>query len=172
MPYYIHALRRCFRGHMLLVQMVEASRSRITDAMQKRSPQSLSWSEVLAALRACTGQSVLIRDGKLVEPAASVRNRSSAKGTELCLFPGENAVTRLDLIEQLVVLAKGAGRRFMTSARARINESNLIVESVTDENVDGVLFTVVKTRRPKLGFNQSQQTGGTTTLRSKRIKNG
>jgi hypothetical protein len=140
--------------------------------MQKRSPQSLSWPEVLAALRGCTGDSVLISDGKLTEPAASVRSRPSSKGTELCLFPGESAVKRNDLIGQLEMLAKGAGRRFMSSARARISESHFIVESVADENVDGVLFAVVRARRPKLGFNQSQQTGATTTLRSKRIKNG
>ena len=114
---------------------------------------------------------MLIRDGKLTEPAVALRNRASAKGTELCLFSGESAITRLDLIEQLEV-AKGAGRRFVTSARARVNESNLVVESVADESVDNVLFAVVKTRRPKLGFNQSQQTGAATTLRSKRIKTG
>jgi hypothetical protein len=81
-------------------------------------------------------------------------------------------MTRLELIEQLAVQAKRAGRRFMTSARARINDSNLIIEGVTDESVDSVLFAVVNTRRPKLGYNQSQQTGATSTLRSKRIKNG
>jgi len=89
--------------------------------MQQRSPRSLSWPEVLVALRACAGEEVLIRDGKLTEPAASVRSRPSAKGTELCLFPGEGAVKRLELIGQLEMLANGAGRRFMTSARARIN---------------------------------------------------
>jgi len=140
--------------------------------MQKRSPQSLSWTEVLAALRVSTGESVLIRDGTLTEPAASVRNRASAKGTELSLFSGESAMKRPDLIERLEALAKAGGRRFMTSARAEINGSNLMVESVADENVDNVVFAVIKTRRPKLGFNQSQQTGATTTFRSKRIKNG
>lgn len=145
--------------------------SRITDTMQQQSPQSLSWPEVLAALQACAGEEVLIRDGKLTGPAASVGNRPSAKGTELCLFAGERAVKRVELIEQLQVLAKGAGRRFMTSARARINGSTLIVQSLTDENVDSVLFAVVKTRRPKLGFNQSQKTGDTTTFRNKPIKN-
>lgn len=140
--------------------------------MQQRSPRSFSWPEVLAALRACAGEKVLIRDGKLTEPAASVRSRASAKGTELCLFPGEGAVKRLELIEQLEMLSKGAGRRFMTAARARVQGSNLIVESVNDEDVDGVLFAVVKTRRPTLGFNQSQQRGDTTTFRNKRIKNG
>ena len=139
--------------------------------MQQRSPRSLSWPELLVSLRACAGEEVLIRDGKLTQPAASVHNRASAKGTELCLFSGERAVKRLELIERLEMLAKGAGRRFMTSARARINGANLIVESLTDENVDSVLFAVVKTRRPKLGFNQSQQTGDTTTFRNKRIKN-
>jgi len=140
--------------------------------MQQRPPRSLSWPEVLVALRACAGEEVLIRDGKLTEPAASVHNRPSAKGTELCLFSGERAVKRLELIGQLEMLANGAGRRFMTSARARINGSNLIVEGVADENIDGVLFAVVKTRRPTLGFNQSQQRGDTTTFRNKRIKNG
>ncbi|HTZ54688.1 MAG TPA: hypothetical protein VMB20_06460 [Candidatus Acidoferrum sp.] len=139
--------------------------------MNARSSRDLSWPDVLAALRACAGASVLIRDGRVTQPAAAVRSRSAAKGTELCLFSGKSAVTRLGLIEQLTVLAKGAGRRFMTSARARINGSNLIVESVSDETVDGVLAAVINTRRLKLGFNQSQQTGATTTLRSKRIKN-
>ncbi len=115
---------------------------------------------------------MLIRDGKVTQPAAAVRTRSAAKGTELCLFSGESAARRLDLIEQLAGMAKGAGRRFMASARARIHDSNLIVEGVTDETVDGKLFAVVITRRPKLGYNQSQQTGATTTLRSERIKNG
>jgi hypothetical protein len=140
--------------------------------MNTRSSRSLSWPDLLAALGTCTGESVLIRDGKFTQPATAVRNRASAKGTELCLFPGDTAVTRLALIEQLSGLAKSAGRRFMTSARARINDANLIVEDVADEQVDDVLFAVIKTRRPKLGFNQSQQIGATTTLRSKRIKNG
>lgn len=152
--------------------MSGASPSRIADAMHTGSPRSLNWPDVLAALRACTGKTVLIRDGKVTEPAATVRTRPAAKGSELCLFSGENAVTRLDLIEQLEGMAKGAGRRFMASARARINDANLIVEGVTDESVDNVLFAVVNTRRPKLGYNQSQQTGATSTLRSKRIKNG
>lgn len=152
--------------------MSAALRGRIVNTMHTRSSQGISWPDVLAALRTCTGESVLIRDGKVTQPAAAVRTRSAAKGTELCLFSGESAVRRLDLIEQLAGMAKGAGRRFMASARARINDSNLIVEGVIDETVDGKLFAVVITRRPKLGYNQSQQTGATTTLRSKRIKNG
>lgn len=139
--------------------------------MHQRSPQSLSWPAVLAALRSCAGKSVHVRDGKLTEPAGSVRNRPSAKGTELCLFPGQLASTRLDLIAQLEALSKSAGRRFATSARARVGDAYLLVEGVADEDVDGATVAVIRTRRPKLGYNQSQQTGDFTTLRSKRIKN-
>lgn len=134
--------------------------------------KSLSWTELLSALRTCDGASVLIRDGRLVEPAAAIRNRPAAKGTELCLFPGERPATRLDLISELEALAKNAGRRFKTSARANVNKSFLLVESVGDEEIDGENFAVVRTRRPVLGYNQSQQTGSRTTFRSKRIKNG
>ena len=115
---------------------------------------------------------MLIRDGNVTEAASSVRIRPSAKGTELCLFPGESAMKRLDLIEQLEMRAKGAGRRFMAPARTMVNGATLIVESVTDETVDSALFAVIKTRRRTLGFNQSQQKGDTTTFRNKRIKNG
>jgi hypothetical protein len=141
-------------------------------AMQNRTPRSLSWPEVLAGLRSGAGVAVLIRDGKVTAPAAAVRSRPGAKGTELCLYSGEGSATRLDLVGRLDALAKSAGRRFMTSARASINESILFIESVADENVDDILVTVINTRRPTLGFNQSQQTGASTTLRSKRIKTG
>lgn len=140
--------------------------------MQQRSPQSLSWSAVLAELRSSVGESVYIRDGKVTEPAGSVRNRSAAKGTELCLFPGEHASTRLDLIAQLEALAKRTGRRFATSARVRVGISHLLIENVADEDIDGATVTVIRARRPKLGYNQSLQSGDSTTLRSKRIKNG
>jgi hypothetical protein len=140
--------------------------------MHQRTPQSLSWSAVLGALRSSVGESVHIRDGKLTAPAASVRNRPSAKGTELCLFPGEFAATRLGLIAQLETLAKRTGRRFATSARVRIGDSHLLIESVADEDIGGVTVTMIKTRRRKLGYNQSLQTGDSTALRSKRIKNG
>lgn len=113
-----------------------------------------------------------MRDGKRMEPAGLVRTRPSAKGTELCLFPGERASTRLDLIAQLETLAKRGGRHFATSARVRIGDATLLVESVGDEEIDDVTVTVIGTRRPKLGYNQSLQTGDSTTLRSKRIKNG
>ena len=144
---------------------------RIVGAMHTRTLGILSWTEVLAALRRCTGASVLVRDGRVTEPAAAVRNRAAAKGTELCLFTGDSAIARLDLVEALAGLSKSAGRRFMTSARANISDANLLVDGVADETIDGTLYAVINTRRPKLGFNQSQQVGATTTLRSKRIKN-
>lgn len=140
--------------------------------MNRNAPKNLTWSEVLAALRRSAGESVLIRDGRITEPAASLGNRNSAKGTELCLFPGERSATRDELIAQLETQEKSAGRRFMTSARAKIGSSHLLIEAVADEDLDGVLVSVVKTRRPTLGFNQSQQTGDRTTFRNKRIKNG
>jgi len=115
---------------------------------------------------------VRIRDGNSLEPAGSIRNRPSAKGTELCLFPGEKASPRKALIEELETLSQRSGRQFATSAKARINETALLVDSVADEEIDGKLVAVIRTRRPKLGYNQSQQIGATTTLRSKRIKNG
>ncbi len=140
--------------------------------MHQRTPQSLTWSALLAALRSSAGESVRIRDGKLTEPAGEVRNRPSAKGTELCLFPAQLPSTRIDLVEHLETLAKRAGRRFATSARVRVGDAYLLVESAGDEELDGVAVTVIRTRRPKLGYNQSLQAGDSTTLRSKRIKNG
>src|ERR1035441_4742313 len=104
--------------------------------MQTPTPKSLSWPQVLAGLRLCSGGSVLIRDGKVTEPAAVVRNRPAANGTELCLFSGESATTRRDLIERLEELAKSSGRRFMSSARAHVNESFLLIEDVGDQVVD------------------------------------
>lgn len=116
---------------------------------------------------------MLVRDGKITSPAGSVRTRPSAKGTDLSLFSDESPVKRVELIERLEMLAKNSGRRFASSARADVGESNLLVESVGDEEIDGVRFAVIKTRRPTLGFNPGQQTGGgSTTLRSKRVKNG
>jgi len=140
--------------------------------MHQKSPSSLSWPALLSALRGCAGEFVHIRDGKAIQPAGSIRNRPSAKGTELCLFPGEHASTRLDLIVELETLAKRAGRRFATSARARAGDAYLLIESVGDEDLDGVTVATIRTRRPKLGYNQSLQTGDSTTLRSKRIKTG
>jgi hypothetical protein len=141
-----------------------------TQAMQTSRPKSLSWPEVLAALRSCAGKSVLVRDGRVTEPADAVRPRPAAKGTELCLFPGQKPAARTALIEGLETLEKGSGRRFMASARVSVNGSFLLVESVGDEDVDGTTFAVVRTRRPVLGYNQSQQTSSSTTFRNKRIK--
>lgn len=134
--------------------------------------KSLNWREILTALRTCTGEPVLIRDGKETAPAGVVRSRPSAKGSELCLFSAESPATRLDLIQQLETLADGPGRRFMKSARASINDSYLLVESVADENLDDVIFAVINTRRPVLGFNQGAQTGDSSHLRTKRVKRG
>lgn len=138
--------------------------------MQQRSSMTLSWSALLALLRSSSGESVHIRDGKLVAPAGSVRNRPSAKGTELCLFSGDVPSPRVDLVALLESLSKSAGRRFATSAKVHVGDSQLLIDGVGDEEIDGKTATVIGTRRPKLGYNQSQQTGDTTTFRSKRIK--
>ncbi|MGZ3495972.1 MAG: hypothetical protein ACXWMY_02250 [Vulcanimicrobiaceae bacterium] len=138
--------------------------------MQPRAASSLCWPEVLAALRICTGESVIIRDGDVTAPAAAVRTRPSAKGTEFCLFSDAGFLTRAELIQRLEFLAKASGRRWARSARAKVNESYLLIEAVADENLDGVLFAVLKTRRPTTGFKGSHQTGGGATLHSKRVK--
>jgi hypothetical protein len=140
--------------------------------MKSSTPKSLSWRDILDALRVCTADSVFIGDGRELAPAGAVANRPSAKGTELCLFPSNTPASRQALIEQLASLSSSSGRRFMASARAKIGDSALLVESVADEDTGGTIAAVVRTRRPKLAFNQSQQTGSTTTLRSKRIKTG
>jgi hypothetical protein len=141
-----------------------------TKAMQASRPKSLSWADILAALRTCTGKAALLRDGRVTEPADAVRPRAAAKGTELCLFSGPEPVARAALIASLEALEKGSGRRFMAAARASVNGSFLLVESVGDEDVDGSAFAVIRTRRPTLAYNQSQQTGSSTTFRNKRIK--
>ncbi len=140
--------------------------------MHQRTPQSLTWTALLAALRRGEGETVTMSDGKLSEPAGSVRTRPAAKGTELCLFPGDHASARAELVEQLEALAQRAGRRFATAARVRIGDAHLPIESVGDEEIDGATITVIRARRPKLGYNQSLQAGDSTTLRTKRIKTG
>ncbi|MGA7745736.1 MAG: hypothetical protein WCA52_01865 [Candidatus Aquilonibacter sp.] len=140
--------------------------------MKSSLPKSLTWRDILEALSASAADSVFIRDGRELAPAGTVGNRPSAKGTELCLFSSDTPVSRRALTEQLASLSSSSGRRFMASARAKIGDSALLVESVADEDADGVIAAVVRTRRPKLGFNQSQQIGRSTTLRSKRIKTG
>ncbi|HEY5257023.1 MAG TPA: hypothetical protein VIJ12_01445 [Candidatus Baltobacteraceae bacterium] len=140
--------------------------------MQHQAPGSLSWTEVLSSLRGASGERVLLRDGKVTASAGAVRSRPAARGAELCFFSDEDALTRGALVERLDVLAKSAGRRFMTSARASIGDTVLLVESVADETIDDEVVAVIQTRRPKLGYNQSQQIGASSTLRSKRIKTG
>ena len=136
----------------------------------KSTSTSLNWPGVLAALRSCTAQSVLIRDGKSSAPAELVRSRPAASGTELSLFSGESGATRVALVEQLEALAKSAGRRFMKPARANIDDANLLVASVADETVDGTLVTIVETHRVVVGHSPGLQRGDSTTFRNKRIK--
>jgi hypothetical protein len=133
---------------------------------------SLSWTDVLTALRASTGTAVVIRDGSTTEPSGLVGTRPAAKGTEFCLLSAAEPVTRAELVAQLESLAKSPGRRFMTSARARVNGTSLLIESVADEREGASVSTVVTTRRPKLGYNPSRQAGDSTTFRNKRIKTG
>ena len=143
---------------------------RIGKAMATQ-PANLSWTQFLSALRRCGGQLVFIRDGRETQPADSVRNRPAASGTELCLFSGGTPTTRTALMDRLEELSKGSGRRFMSSAKVNINGANLLVDTVVDEIIDGAPSAVVTTRRPKLGFNQSQTTvAGVFGRSSKRIK--
>ena len=140
--------------------------------MKSSPPKSLTWRDILDDLRASLADSVFIRDGRELVPAGAVGNRPSAKGTDLCLFASDTPASRQALIEQLESLSSSSGRRFMASARAKIGDSALLVESVADEDVHGAMTAVVRTRRPKLGYNPSQQAGSSTTLRTKRIKTG
>lgn len=123
-------------------------------------------------LRTCTGERVLIRDGRDTSPATSVQTRPAASGTEFCLFDGPEGIARQQLIERLETLSKGTGRRFAAAARARINDAFLLVDGVADEEIDGVTYTVVNTRRPKLGHSTTGAKAPQTTHRSKRIKTG
>jgi hypothetical protein len=135
-------------------------------------PAVLTWTQLLAALRSCAGDHVLIRDGRETKPAESVRNRPAASGTEYCLFSADAGISRLALIARLEALAKGTGRRFMSSAKANVNDANLLIDGAEDEAIDGVTYAVVMTRRPKLGYNRSESSAAPTSLgrSSKRIK--
>jgi hypothetical protein len=132
----------------------------------------LTWPQLLAALRTCTSDDVVIREGRATAPAHRVQSRPAASGSELCLFsaPAEPAVKRDALIAELETLAKGHGRRFGKPARVEIANSYWLVAGVRDEDVDGVPRSVIAARRPSLAYNPSEQTGDRTTLRSKRIK--
>jgi len=131
----------------------------------------LTWTKLLAALRGCSGELVLIRDGRETQPADTIRNRPAATGTELCFFTGAAAPKRSEVVAQLETLSKGAGRRFMSSAKASVNGTSLLIDGAADEVIDGATYAVVTTRRPKLGFNRSQSTASSALGRSsKRIK--
>jgi hypothetical protein len=136
--------------------------------MQQRTQQPLTWSALLTALSASEGDVVIIRDGTNRVPSGLVGTRAAAKGTEFYLGTDSQPVARKALIDQLEALSKSPGRRFMTSARVQVDGTNLLVESVADESPAAVIVT----RRPKLGFNPSHQTGASTTFRNKRIKTG
>lgn len=140
--------------------------------MPVKLPQSLTWSLVLEQLRECTGARVRLQDGRATQPADTVRIRPAAAGTEFCLFDGETAATRLALIDRLETLAKSPDRRFMDAAHASINGANLLIDAIFDESDEGVVWTTISTRRPKLGFGASQGKAPHTTGRTKRIKNG
>lgn len=141
--------------------------------MRPQTPTTLNWPAVSKALRACTGEFVMSRDGRDVRPADAVKTRPAAKGTELCLFDGEAPVKREELVERLDALSKTAGRRFMGAARARAGDAFLLIDSVTDETLeDGAQAAVVNTRRPKLGFNASEAKAPQFVGRTKRIKTG
>ncbi len=132
----------------------------------------MRWGDLLRELQACAGNTVFVSDGKSTEPAAAVRARPSARGAELCLFSGETAVSRIDLIAALEKLSKAPGRRFASSARGTIGAAALPIERASDETTDGATNVVVVLGRPAANFNHRLQTGDSTTLRSKRIKSG
>lgn len=115
---------------------------------------------------------MFVTDGKATEAAVAVRARPSARGAELCLFSGEPAISRADLIAALDKLSKAPGRRFASSARGTVGAASLPIERASDETSDGATNVVIHLRRPAAHLNHRLQTGDSTTLRSKRIKNG
>lgn len=132
----------------------------------------MRWGDLLRELKICAGDVVFVSDGKSTEPAAAVRTRPSARGVELCLFPGETAVARIDLVAALEKLSQAPGRRFASSARGTVGGAALPIERASDETADGATNVVVILGRPAANFNHRFQTGDSTTLRTKRIKNG
>lgn len=60
----------------------------------------------------------------------------------------------------------------MSAARGTVGTASLPIDSAADETIDGTLVTVIALRRPSASFNHRLQTGESTTLRTKRIKNG
>jgi len=140
--------------------------------MPLNMPKSLSWPNVLAALRECDGELVRLRDGRETQASDTIRTRPAAAGTEFCIFGGESPATRDALIERLETLAKSPDRRFMGAARACVNGAYLLIDAVLDETEDDVVWTTINTRRPKLGFNASQAKAPHIVGRTKRIKTG
>ncbi len=138
--------------------------------MQPNASKSLQWAQILAALRACSGENVRVRDGADIVLAGEIKPRQTGNGTAFGLLDGEAPVTRAALIERLEALAKDSVR-FRASATARVNDAHLLIENVLDETDDaGIVWTTIVTRRPKLGFNASQSTVRFPGGRSKMVK--
>lgn len=140
--------------------------------MQKQPAKSLHWPDILAALRACTGDLVRLRSGTVTESVDGVRTRAAARGTELCLFEGTEPRTRTELIEQLDALSRRPGRQFMAAARVHVDGGYHLVERVSDEDAEGSNVVTILARRTALGFEPGRGKAPHTTGRSKRIKTG
>jgi hypothetical protein len=132
---------------------------------------SFRWIQVLAALRACSGEHVRIRDGSDCAPAGEIATRQIASGSAFGLLDAGSASTRLALVALLEGFQKNSAQRFRASASARIGGAHLLIEGVRDEtDEDGTVWTTIETRRPKLGFNASQSTVRFPGGRSKQVK--
>ncbi len=138
--------------------------------MQPNASKSLQWAQILAALRACSGENVRIRDGADIALAGEIKPRQTGNGTAFGLLESEAPVSRVALIERLEALSKDASR-FRGSATARVNDAHLLIETVLDETDEsGIVWVTINTRRPKLGFNASQSTVRFPGGRSKMVK--
>ncbi len=138
--------------------------------MQPNASKSLQWAQILIALRACAGQNVRVRDGADFVLAGEIKPRQTGNGTAFGLLESETPVSRVALIERLEALSKDAPR-FRGSATARVDDAQLLIESVLDETDEaGVVWATINTRRPKLGFNASQSTVRFPGGRSKMVK--
>ncbi len=140
--------------------------------MQRSAPKNLHWPGLLAALRLCEGVKVFLRIGTTSEPAGEIRTRAAARGTEFCLFEGEEPVSRAALIERLEHLAAHPDRRFAAAARIHVNGSFELVERAIDDSIAGALCTVVVARSAGGRFEPLRGKAPHTTGRSKRIKTG
>ena len=140
--------------------------------MQRSAPKNLHWPGLLAALRLCEGAKVFLRIGTTSEPAGEIRTRAAARGTEFCLFEGDEPVSRAALIERLEHLAAHPDRRFAAAARIHVNGSFELVERAIDDSIAGALCTVVVARSAGGRFEPLRGKAPHTTGRSKRIKTG